>query len=75
MALFKAFRGNRASLDVLEKHDGYAYFCVDDGSFHIDFVDSHFYWSAIYTIVLIQGYRFIVCRCITLNSFFLFSIL
>ena len=40
MALFRAFRGSRASLDAVEKHDGYAYFCTDDGSFHIDFVDS-----------------------------------
>ena len=40
MALFKAFRGSRASLDAVGKHDGYAYFCTDDGSFHIDFVDS-----------------------------------
>ena len=40
MSLFKAFRGTRASLDTLEKHDGYAYFCTDDGTFHIDYVDS-----------------------------------
>jgi hypothetical protein len=40
MALFKPFRGSRASLDAHEKHDGYAYFCVDDGSFHIDYVDT-----------------------------------
>lgn len=40
MALFKPFRGNRRSLDTQEKHDGYAYFCTDDGSFHIDYVDS-----------------------------------
>ena len=40
MALFKPFRGSRASLDALEKHDGYAYFCTDDGSFHIDYMDS-----------------------------------
>ena len=39
MALFKPFRGTRATLETLEKHDGYAYFCVDDGSFHIDYVD------------------------------------
>ena len=32
MALFKPFRGTRAALDALEKHDGYAYFCTDDGS-------------------------------------------
>lgn len=40
MALFKPFRGSRASLDVQPLHDGYAYFCTDDGSFHIDYVDS-----------------------------------
>jgi hypothetical protein len=39
MALFKQFRGERKSLDAQEKHDGYAYFCTDDGSFHIDYVD------------------------------------
>ena len=41
MALFKPFRGSRSSLDAHEKHDGYAYFCVDDGSFHIDYVDAN----------------------------------
>ena len=41
MALFKPFRGTRASLDLIEKHDGYAYFCTDDGSFHIDYVDDN----------------------------------
>lgn len=41
MALFKPFRGNRASLDAVEKHDGYAYFCTDDGSFHIDYTDEN----------------------------------
>lgn len=40
MALFKPLMGNRTSLDVLEKHAGYAYFCTDDGTFHIDYVDS-----------------------------------
>ena len=40
MALFKPFRGTRAALDSQELHDGYAYFCTDDGSFHIDYVDS-----------------------------------
>ena len=40
MALFKPFKGNRASLDAQPLHDGYAYFCVDDGSFHIDYVDT-----------------------------------
>ena len=32
----------------------------------------HFCWSAVYNIVFIQSYRFIVCRCITLNHFFFF---
>ena len=40
MALFKPFRGSRASLSTQELHDGYAYFCTDDGSFHIDYLDS-----------------------------------
>ena len=39
MSLFKPFRGTRVSLDAREKHDGYAYFCTDDGTFHIDYVD------------------------------------
>jgi hypothetical protein len=40
MALFKPFRGSRTTLNTQVKHDGYAYFCIDDGSFHIDYVDS-----------------------------------
>ena len=40
MALFKPLMGNRTSLDNLEKHAGYAYFCTDDGTFHIDYVDT-----------------------------------
>ena len=40
MALFKPFRGSRASLDAQPLHDGYAYFCTDDGSFHIDYTDA-----------------------------------
>ena len=40
MALFRQFRGNRASLDAQPLHDGYAYFCVDDGTFHIDYADA-----------------------------------
>lgn len=40
MALFKPFKGSRISLDAQEKHDGYVYFCTDDGSFHIDYVDA-----------------------------------
>ncbi len=40
MALFKPFKGSRTSLDTQPLHDGYAYFCTDDGSFHIDYVDA-----------------------------------
>lgn len=40
MALWKPFRGSRASLNSQSKHDGYAYFCVDDGTFHIDYIDA-----------------------------------
>lgn len=39
MALFKALSGNRANLPE-EKHDGYVYFCEDDGSFHVDYKDA-----------------------------------
>ena len=39
MALFKVLKGNRSALDSQVLHDGYAYFCVDDGSFHIDYAD------------------------------------
>lgn len=39
MALFKPFRGTRTTLPA-EMHDGYAYFCTDDGSFHIDYTDA-----------------------------------
>jgi len=41
MALFKPFMGSRTSLDAQEKHAGYAYFCTDDGSFHIDYIDAN----------------------------------
>lgn len=40
MALWKPFKGNRTSLDATEKHDGYVYFCIDDGSLFFDYVDS-----------------------------------
>lgn len=40
MALFKQMRGKRVDLDAQELHDGYAYFCTDDGTFHIDYVDT-----------------------------------
>ena len=41
MALFKQLRGSRVALDSQPITDGYAYFCVDDGSFHIDFKDEN----------------------------------
>ena len=41
MALFKQLRGSRASLNTQPLHDGYAYFCTDDGSFHIDCTDGN----------------------------------
>ena len=40
MALFKPMMGNRTALDSQEKHAGYAYFCTDDGTFHIDYIDT-----------------------------------
>lgn len=40
MALWKPFRGNRADLDSVEKHDGYIYFCIDDGSLFFDYTDA-----------------------------------
>lgn len=40
MALWKPFRGNRIALDTVEKHDGYVYFCTDDGTLFFDYVDS-----------------------------------
>lgn len=38
MSLFKSLRGKRTNLPS-KKTDGYAYFCVDDGTFHIDYTD------------------------------------
>ena len=40
MALWKPFRGNRARLDSVEKHEGYVYFCTDDGSLFFDYTDA-----------------------------------
>ena len=40
MALWKPFRGNRTALNTVEKHDGYVYFCTDDGSLFFDYLDS-----------------------------------
>lgn len=41
MALFKQLRGNRSALNSQPIIDGHAYFCVDDGTFHIDFKDEN----------------------------------
>lgn len=40
MALFKPMMGNRAALDSQPKQAGHAWFCVDDGTFHIDYIDA-----------------------------------
>lgn len=40
MALWKPFRGNRQSLDTQPMHDGYVYFCTDDGSLFFDYADA-----------------------------------
>lgn len=40
MALFKIFRGKSEELNKVKKVDGYAYFCIDDGSFWIDYEDT-----------------------------------
>lgn len=40
MALFKTFRGKRTDLDSVVKIDGHAYFCMDDGTFWIDYKDA-----------------------------------
>lgn len=40
MALFKVLRGKRGALDGVQKTDGHAYFCTDDGSFWIDYKDA-----------------------------------
>ena len=40
MALFKPFRGNRTGLDAVQKHDGYVYFCTDDGALFFDYIDN-----------------------------------
>ncbi len=39
MALFKTLRGKRENLPE-QKTDGYAYFCIDDGTFWIDYLDN-----------------------------------
>ena len=40
MALFKPMMGNSSVLDLQAKQAGYAWFCTDDGSFHIDYIDA-----------------------------------
>lgn len=40
MAIFKLLRGKRQNLPI-NKIDGYAYFCADDASFHIDYLDEN----------------------------------
>lgn len=40
MALWKPFRGSRDNLDTVDKHDGYIYFCIDDGSLFFDYTDA-----------------------------------
>ena len=40
MALWKPFRGSRADLDSVPKHDGYVYFCVDDGTLFFDYANT-----------------------------------
>lgn len=40
MALFKTLRGKRENLPE-KKTDGYAYFCIDDGTFWIDYLDNN----------------------------------
>ena len=41
MALWKPFRGSRAALDAVEKHDGYVYWCTDDNTLHFDYADAN----------------------------------
>lgn len=41
MALWKPMMGNSSALDSQAKQAGYAWFCTDDGSFHIDYVDAN----------------------------------
>ena len=41
MALFKPMMGNSSVLDLQAKQAGYAWFCTDDGSFHIDYIDAN----------------------------------
>ena len=40
MALFKPMMGNSSALASQTKQAGYAWFCTDDGAFHIDYLDA-----------------------------------
>lgn len=40
MALWKPFRGKRAGLDAVAKHDGWIYFTTDDASLFFDYEDT-----------------------------------
>jgi len=40
MALWKLFRGNSADLDAVAKHDGWIYFCTDNGALFFDYADA-----------------------------------
>lgn len=40
MALWKPHRGNHTSLETQPLHDGYVYFCTDDGSLFFDYTDA-----------------------------------
>ena len=40
MALWKPLMGNHTALDTVEKHDGWIYFCIDDGSLFFDYADA-----------------------------------
>ena len=39
MAIFKPMMANRSILNNQPTQDGYVWFCPDDGSFHIDYLD------------------------------------
>lgn len=39
MALWKPLSGNRLDLNSVEKHEGYVYFCIDDGTLFFDYLD------------------------------------
>ncbi len=41
MSIFKPLLGKRLGLDTREKEDGNFYFCQDDGTIHIDYIDDN----------------------------------